>query len=144
MELKQIYTQIITENSRSKENKHEVEHATHVLEGVNPTCGDEITLELRVKDGVIEDAAFLGDGCAISQASANIMIELIKGKTVAEAHKLAATFTGMIKGDVTDASSLDELEDAQAFKDIAHMPARVKCATLGWHTLDEVLTQGKK
>jgi nitrogen fixation NifU-like protein len=144
MELKQIYTQIITENSRSKENKHEVEHATHVLEGVNPTCGDEITLELRVKDGVIEDAAFLGDGCAISQASANIMIELIKGKTVAEAHKLAATFTGMIKGDVTDENSLDELEDAQAFKDIAHMPARVKCATLGWHTLDEVLTQDKK
>ena len=144
MELKQIYTQIITENSRSKENKHEVEHATHVLEGVNPTCGDEITLELRVKDGVIEDAAFLGDGCAISQASANIMIDLIKGKTVAEAQKLAATFTGMIKGQVTDEASLDELEDAQAFKDIAHMPARVKCATLGWHTLDEVLGKENK
>lgn len=139
MELKQIYTQIITENSRSKENKHEVEHATHVLEGVNPTCGDEITLELRVKDGVIEDAAFLGDGCAISQASANIMIDLIKGKTVTEAQKLASTFTGMIKGVVTDEESLEELEDAQAFKDIAHMPARVKCATLGWHTLSETL-----
>lgn len=139
MELKQIYTQIITENSRSKENKHEVEHATHVLEGVNPTCGDEITLELRVKDGIIEDAAFLGDGCAISQASANIMIDLIKGKTVAEAQKLATIFTGMIKGDVTDEESLEELEDAQAFKDIAHMPARVKCATLGWHTLSETL-----
>lgn len=139
MELKQIYTQIITENSRSKENKHEVEHATHVLEGVNPTCGDEITLELRVKDGVIEDAAFLGDGCAISQASANIMINLIKGKTVTEAQKLASTFTGMIKGVVTDEESLEELEDAQAFKDIAHMPARVKCATLGWHTLSETL-----
>ena len=144
MELKQIYTQIITENSRSKENKHEVEHATHVLEGVNPTCGDEITLELRVKDGVIEDAAFLGDGCAISQASANIMINLIKGKTVTEAQKLASTFTGMIKGVVTDEESLDELEDAQAFKDIAHMPARVKCATLGWHTLDEVLGKENK
>ena len=139
MELKQIYTQIITENSRSKENKHEVEHATHVLEGVNPTCGDEITLELRVKDGVIEDAAFLGDGCAISQASANSMINLIKGKTVTEAQKLASTFTGMIKGVVTDEESLEELEDAQAFKDIAHMPARVKCATLGWHTLSETL-----
>jgi nitrogen fixation NifU-like protein len=144
MELKQIYTQIITENSRSQEHKHEVPGATHVLEGVNPTCGDEITLELRVKDGIIEDAAFLGDGCAISQASTNIMIDLIKGKTVEEAKHLAATFTGMIKGDVKDENQLDELEDAQAFKDISHMPARVKCATLGWHTLDEVLEHGKK
>ena len=144
MNLDSIYTDLIAEQSRNTANKHHLEAPTVTLKGRNPSCGDEITLELRVKDGVIEDAAFVGDGCAISQASANIMIDLIKGKTVAEAQKLAATFTGMIKGQVTDEDSLDQLEDAQAFKDIAHMPARVKCATLGWHTLDEVLGKENK
>ena len=69
MNLNELYTQIITENSRSKENRHPVEGATHSLEGVNPSCGDDITLQLRVKDGKIEDAGFIGSGCAISQAS---------------------------------------------------------------------------
>ena len=143
MELDQIYTQIITENSRATENKHALEHATAVKEGVNPSCGDDITLELRVENGVIEDAAFVGNGCAISQASANIMIELIKGKTVEEARAISRTFLGMIKGEVTDEETLDTLEDARAFRDISHMPARVKCAVLGWHTLEDAL-DGKK
>ncbi|MCH4239121.1 MAG: SUF system NifU family Fe-S cluster assembly protein [Oscillospiraceae bacterium] len=144
MELEQIYTQIITENSRSKEHKYAVKDATQVVEGVNPSCGDEISLQLRVKDGMIEDAAFLGDGCAISQASANIMIDLIKGKSVKEAEHLSNLFLGMIKGEVTDDGQLDELEDAQAFKDISHMPARVKCAVLGWHTLQDAVTKAEK
>ncbi len=79
MNLNELYTQIITENSRSKENRHPVECATHSLEGVNPSCGDDITLQLRVKDGKIEDAGFIGSGCAISQASASLMIDLVKG-----------------------------------------------------------------
>jgi len=143
MELDQIYTQIITENSRATENKHTLEHATAVKEGVNPSCGDDITLELRIENGVIEDAAFIGNGCAISQASANIMIELIKGKTVDEAKRLSDTFLGMIKGEVTDEEALDMLEDAQAFRDISHMPARVKCAVLGWRTLEDALGEKK-
>lgn len=143
MGLDQIYTQIITENSRATENKHSLDHATAVKEGVNPSCGDDITLELRVENDVIEDAAFIGNGCAISQASANIMIELIKGKTVDEAKKLTDTFLGMIKGEVTDEKTLDTLEDAQAFRDISHMPARVKCAVLGWHTLEDALGEKK-
>ena len=75
MNLNELYTQIITENSRSKENRHPVEGATHSLEGVNPSCGDELTLSLRVKDGVIEEAAFTGHGCAVSQASADMMAD---------------------------------------------------------------------
>jgi nitrogen fixation NifU-like protein len=142
MGLESIYTQIITENSRSKEYKHPVEGATAVVKGVNPSCGDEIALQLRVKDGVIEEAAFVGDGCAISQASASIMCGLIEGKPVKEAEHLAQLFLKMIKGEV-DESALDELEDAQAFRDIAHMPARVKCAVLGWHTLEEALDTDK-
>ncbi|ARP49769.1 MULTISPECIES: Fe-S cluster assembly sulfur transfer protein SufU [Caproicibacterium] len=144
MGLEQIYTQIITENSRSTEHKYQVQGPTQVVEGVNPSCGDDITLQLRVKDGVIEDAAFLGDGCAISQASASIMIDLIKGKTLEEAQHLSEVFLGMIKGTVKDEDQLDQLEDAQAFKDISHMPARVKCAVLGWHTLQDAVAKADK
>lgn len=139
MGLEQIYAQIVAENSRSTEHKHEIEGHTHELEGVNPSCGDDITLQLKVKDGVIKDAAFLGSGCAISQASASMMIDLILGKTVEEAKGLANIFIGMIKGEVTDESKLEMLEDAQALRDISHMPARVKCAVLGWHTLENAL-----
>ncbi len=102
MELNQIYTQILTEHNNSNRNKHHIENPTVTLKGVNPSCGDEITLELREKDGVIEDAGFTGIGCAISQASASIMIDLIKGKTTEEALKLAKTFFGMIKNEITD------------------------------------------
>ena len=138
MNLKDLYPQIITENSRSKENRHPVEGATHSLEGVNPSCGDDITLQLRVKDGTIEDAGFSGTGCASSQASASLMIDLVKGRTVEEAHRLIELYFRMIKGKITE-EELDELEDAAALQGIARVPARVKCAVLAWHTLEEAL-----
>ena len=144
MELKQIYTEILSEHNNSKRNKHHIENPSLVLKGVNPSCGDEIELELREKDGVIEDAAFTGIGCAISQASASIMIDLIKGKSTEEALKLAKTFIGMIKNEITDEKELEALDEAVALKDIAHMPARVKCAVLGWHTLENALGDEKK
>lgn len=139
MELDELYTQVITENSRSKEHRYQMQAPSVVKEGVNPSCGDEITLQLELDGDVIKDAAFIGDGCAISQASANIMIDLILGKTVEEAKALSGTFMGMIKGEVTDEDSIESLEDAQAFQGISHMPSRVKCAVLGWHTLEEAL-----
>ena len=129
MNLNELYTQIITENSRSKENRHPVEGATHSLEGVNPSCGDDITLQLRVKDG---------SGCAISQASASLMIDLVKGRTVEDAHRLISLYFQMIKGKITP-EELDDLEDVAALQGIAHVPARVKCAVLAWHTLEEAL-----
>ena len=138
MNLNELYTQIITENSRSKENRHPVEGATHSLEGVNPSCGDDITLQLRVKDGKIEDAGFIGSGCAISQASADIMLDMIIGRSVDEAKDQAETFLKMIKGEATDAD-IEKLEEAGALQDISHMPARVKCAVLGWHTMEKLL-----
>lgn len=139
MGLEQLYTQILTEHNNSKRNKHHIENPTAVLRGVNPSCGDEIELELREKDGVIEDAAFTGVGCAISQASASIMIDLVKGKSTQEALRLANLFFGMIKNEITDESQLDDLDEAVALKDISHMPARVKCAVLGWHTLENAI-----
>ena len=132
MNLNELYTQIITENSRSKQNRHPVEGATHSLEGVNPSCGDDITLQLRVMDGKIEDAGFIGTGCAISQASASLMID------VEDARRLIGLYFDMIKGKITP-EQLDDLEDVAALQGIAHVPARVKCAVLAWHTLEEAL-----
>ena len=134
-----LYTEVIGEHSRSPENKGELAAATVRERGHNPSCGDEITLELQIEGGVIKDAAFTGVGCAISQASTDIMIDLMRGKTVEEAQRLAQLFTSMIKREVTDDAALEELDEAIALKNISNMPARVKCAVLAWHTLEDVL-----
>lgn len=139
MELNQIYNDIITEHSSSGRNKKHLDNPTLVFKGVNPSCGDEIALELCLKDGVIEDASFTGTGCAISQASASIMIDLVKGKTVEEALKLAGIFLGMIKQEVTEESQLELLDEAVALRNISALPARVKCAVLSWHTLEKAV-----
>ena len=138
MELNELYTQIITENSRATHNRHHVEGATCAKEGVNPSCGDDITLEIKVKDGVVEDAGFTGAGCAISQASTSMMIDLVKGKTVKEAKDIVRLFLDTATGK-GDESRMDELEDTAALTGVRHMPARVKCAVLAWHTLEEEL-----
>ncbi|WP_315438919.1 Fe-S cluster assembly sulfur transfer protein SufU [uncultured Selenomonas sp.] len=134
-----LYTEVIGEHSRSPENKGELAAATVRERGHNPSCGDEITLELQIEDGIIKDAAFTGVGCAISQASTDIMIDLMRGKTVEEAQRLAQLFTSMIKREVTDDAALEELDEAIALKNISNMPARVKCAVLAWHTLEDVI-----
>ena len=138
-----LYTEVIGEHSRSPEHKGELAAATVRERGHNPSCGDEITLELQIEDGIIKDAAFTGVGCAISQASTDIMIDLMRGKTVEEAQHLAQLFTSMIKREVTDDAVLEELDEAIALKNISNMPARVKCAVLAWHTLEDVLKKDK-
>ena len=139
MALGDLYTEVIGEHSRSPENKGELAAATVRERGHNPSCGDEITLELQIENGIIKDAAFTGVGCAISQASTDIMIDLMRGKTVEEAQRLAQLFTSMIKREVTDDAALEELDEAIALKNISNMPARVKCAVLAWHTLEDVI-----
>ena len=134
--LENIYTELIAEHNQSKENRRHLEHATITERGHNPSCGDEIILELEISDGVIKDAAFNGAGCAISQASTDMMIDLMRGKKIDEAKRLAELFIDMIHGDITDDNDLEELDEAAALKNISTMPARVKCATLAWHTLD--------
>ena len=133
-----FYNEILTDHNLHPEHKHELPGADMVLEGVNPSCGDDIWLQLKMDGDVIVDAAFKGDGCAISQASADMMIDLVKGTTREEALRLTDIFLRMIKGEVTD-EELEELDEASILKDVAHMPARVKCAVLGWHTLEEML-----
>lgn len=132
-----FYNEILTDHNLHPGHKHDLPDANLVLEGVNPSCGDDIWLKLKVENDEIVDGAFVGDGCAISQASADMMLDLIIGKKKDEALKLADIFLRMIRGSVSD-EELDELEEASVLKDIAHMPARVKCAVLGWHTMEEI------
>lgn len=136
MESRSFYNEILTEHNVSPYYKRDIENPDIVLEGVNPNCGDDIWLKLKCDGDVIVDAGFTGDGCAISQASADIMIGLIIGKKKDEALHLADVFIRMIKGEAGE-DEIDSLEEASALRDVAHMPARVKCAVLGWHTLEE-------
>ena len=137
-----FYNEILTDHNLHPGHKHDLPDANLVLEGVNPSCGDDIWLKLKVENDEIVDGAFVGDGCAISQASADMMLDLIIGKKKDEALKLADIFLRMIRGSVSD-EELDELDEASILKDIAHMPARVKCAVLGWHTMEELLGDGE-
>ncbi len=144
MELKQLYREIVNEHNLHPVHKKSIENPDLVLRGVNPSCGDDITLSLKLKDGVIVDGGYEGSGCAISQASVDMMVDQIIGKNKDEAIKLAGTFMGMIKGEVTDEESIEELDEAAALQDVSHMPARVKCAVLGWKTMQQMLEeQGK-
>ena len=133
-----FYNEILTDHNLHPAHKHDLPDANLVLEGVNPSCGDDIWLKLKVENDKIVDGAFVGDGCAISQASADMMLDLIIGKSKDEARKLADIFLRMIKGTVSE-EELDALEEASVLKDIAHMPAREKCAVLGWHTMEELI-----
>lgn len=139
MELEAIYTELILEHSQSSHNKRHLDCADCCERGHNPSCGDEIVLELKLNNDTVEEAAFTGNGCAISQASTSMMIDLINGKSIEEAKHLADTFLSMIKKIITEDSDLEILEDAIAFKNISNMPARVKCAVLAWHTLNEAI-----
>ncbi|MDO4283228.1 MAG: SUF system NifU family Fe-S cluster assembly protein [Clostridia bacterium] len=140
-DLNDIYNDIIMEHSMNSYNKKKLENADFCEIGHNPNCGDEITLEIKLNGDKIEDMAFTGHGCAISQASTSIMIDTLKGKTVQEAKEIIKTFIEMIKREITDESELEKLENAICFRNISHMPARVKCALLAWHTLEEMLNK---
>lgn len=140
MENRSFYNEILTEHNIHPEFKHDLPDADIVLEGVNPSCGDDIFLKLKLDGDTICDGAFVGDGCAISQASADIMLGMILGKSKAEALHMGETFLRMIQGEATE-EEIAGLQEASALRDIAHMPARVKCAVLGWRTLKQALDQ---
>ena len=138
-DLDSIYTDVIMEHSTATYNKHKLQDATNSEHGHNPSCGDDITLEIKKDGDIITDLAFTGHGCAISQASTSIMIDLLKGKTVEQATKLISIFIRMIKRENVSVEELNELEEAQALKNISNMPARVKCAELAWYTMQKLL-----
>ena len=139
-DLNDIYNELIMEHSMNSYNKKELENADFQEVGHNPNCGDEIALEVKLDGNIIKDMAFTGHGCAISQASTSIMIDTLKGKTVSEAKEIIKIFIDMIKRETKNEEDLKKLEDAIAFKNVSNMPARVKCALLAWHTMEDILS----
>ena len=137
--LDELYNELIMEHSMNSYNKKKLESSDMSEIGHNPNCGDEITLELKMNGDIIEDMAFSGHGCAISQASTSIMIDTLRGKNINEAKEIIATFIGMIKREITSDEELKKLEDAIAFRNVSNMPARVKCALLAWHTIESMI-----
>ena len=133
-----FYNEVLIDHNLHPQHLHELPGATCSHAGMNPSCGDEITLHLTVQDGIITDGSYTGVGCAISNASADIMLDLIIGRTKAEAAHLTELFMKMIGGEISD-DELEELEEAGALQNNAKMPARVKCAVLGWRTLQFLL-----
>ncbi len=134
-----IYTAALMQHNSHPDYKYEMEGCTCSHEGVNPSCGDELTLQLRIEDGVIEEASYVGSGCAVSQASADMMADLITGETVEEAKRLVGLFLGMIKGEALSEEDKEDLDEAAELESISRMPARVKCAELAWRTLEKLL-----
>ena len=144
MNLNEIYTELILEQSRNKRNRRVLENPTHEELGHNPSCGDEITLQLKVVDGIIEDMSYLGHGCAISQASTSIMIDIVKKMKMEDALLLCKKFIAMVKGEISDEEDLDDLGDAVVFENIQNLPARVKCAVLPWYTLMNIIEKDER
>jgi len=142
-DLRELYQEVILDHSRSPRNFRRMEGATRTVEGYNPLCGDRLTLYLRLEGDRIADASFEGQGCAISKASASMMTVAVKGKTKEEALALFDGFHAMLtapKGAPFDAQALGKLA---IFSGVAEFPIRVKCATMGWHTLKAAL-EGKE
>ena len=148
MNLEKIYQQTILEYSGKKDLNREMENPTYVERGHNPNCGDDLTLEVKVnEDNIIEDAAFIGTGCAISTASMAMLIDLIKGKTMKEAEEKVNLFFKMM--DISEdkekltSEEMKKLGGAVLLEYVAKMPARVKCATLSWHSLKVIVDKSK-
>lgn len=132
-----IYSELILQHNKSKHNKRELESPDFIERGHNPNCGDDLTLQVKVENGIIVDAAYIGIGCAISHASMSIMIDMVKGNTIEEATHKAHIFFKMVQGQEITEEEEELLEDAIAFESLNKMPARAKCGTLGWHCLEE-------
>ena len=136
--MRDLYQDTILEHNRRPRNFRPIADATARQEGFNPLCGDRLTLFLKVRDGRIEDAAFQGSGCAISTSSASLMTEAVKGKTTAEADKLFEGFRRLVTREGPPPGK-DEVGKLAVFSGVGEFPARVKCATLCWHTLEAAL-----
>ena len=135
-ELRELYQETILEHSRKPRNFGILETANHKAEGYNPLCGDHYTVFLDVKDGAIQNLSFEGSGCAISKASASMMTQSLKGKTMAEAEALFTKFHDLVTG---HGDSAEEMGKLAVFGGVSEFPLRVKCATLAWHTLRAAL-----
>jgi nitrogen fixation NifU-like protein len=138
-ELDDLYRDIILDHYRHPRHRGHLDSPDATHEGLNPLCGDEVTVEVKVDGGKLADIAYSGSGCSISQSSASMMTEAVEGKTIDETRRLINGFTAMMRGsEDIDPESLGDLE---ALSGVRQFPVRIKCATLAWHTLDEALNE---
>jgi nitrogen fixation NifU-like protein len=141
--LRELYQEVILDHSRHPRHYGPLEGASHKAEGYNPLCGDRVTIYLRLDaDGRVADIGFEGKGCAISQASASMMVEMLKGRTAAEADRLMQGFLHLAKGEDAGELSDDDRERLEVMGGISAFPMRVKCATLAWHTYKNAADEG--
>lgn len=132
MELNDLYRRVIMDHYKNPRNRGELEQESVAIALNNPTCGDRISLQLQLEDGVITDARFTGEGCSISMSSASMMTEAVKGRSYEEALDLAERFSALMQGQDVE---FEELEDIEALSGVNKFPARIKCATLAWNAL---------
>lgn len=138
-DLRELYQEVILDHNKNPRNFHPMDTPSRKVEGYNPLCGDHYTLYVRVEGEQIADVSFEGSGCAISKASASVMSSLVKGKTIEEAKQLFETFHKLVTGESGEAMDLECLGKLAAFSGVSEFPARVKCASLAWHTLQAAL-----
>jgi len=144
-DLRELYQEVILDHSKKPRNFRELEGANRSAEGYNPLCGDRATVYLRVEDDVVREASFKGSGCSISTASASMMTDAVKGKTLAEVETLFELFHTLVTADPSRAAALsDKLGKLAAFAGVHEFPMRVKCASLAWHTLKAALVGGAR
>ena len=138
-ELSELYQQVILDHNKKPRNFHKLETANRNAEGYNPLCGDQLTVYLQLEDDVVQDISFEGSGCAISKASASMMTQSIKGKSKQEAELLFKEFHRMVTGELDQETEPHHLGRLTIFSGVREFPARVKCASLSWHTMHAAL-----
>lgn len=141
-DLRELYQEVIIDHNRNPRNHHTMDSATHVANGFNPLCGDKLTVYLKLENNIIQDISFLGNGCAISQASASLMTDALIGKSIQEAQTIFQKFHNMVTSD-NEVSVLD-VDKLTVLAGVREFPARVKCATLAWHTMHAALDNDSK
>jgi nitrogen fixation NifU-like protein len=143
-ELSELYQAVILDHNKKPRNFHKLENANRSAEGFNPLCGDQLNVYLHVEDDQVQEVSFEGSGCAISKASASMMTQAVKGKTKAEAEMLFNEFHRMATGELDAESEANHLGKLTIFAGVREFPARVKCATLSWHTMHAALNEQQK
>ncbi len=140
-ELDELYRDIILDHYRNPRHRGSLSSPTASHEGLNPLCGDEVTVDIAVRDGRIADVAYRGSGCSISQSAASMMTEAVLGQSLDDVKRLIEDFTAMMRG--SQDVDMESLGDLEALSGVRKFPVRVKCATLAWHTLDEALAEAR-
>lgn len=143
-DLDDLYQEVILDHNKSPRNFRVIEHADHRAEGYNPLCGDHVTVYVNLDEGVIKDISFQGSGCAISKASASLMTAELKGKTAAQAEALFDNVHKMLTGAADDAQAAAAVGKLAILSGVCKFPARVKCASLAWHTVHSALQGGSE